>query len=464
MATWTLFYTRCVERVRAVDAAWRWALGVYAGARIFYTVWAFGVMLLVPNVLQNLDLFGAPIVAAFDVASGERFVFSRAVNGRVLTFRANGDATLLDHETQSVWSLRQGLAIHGALAGTKLNTAPYTAEDVFPYRGVAAERGWFGVWQRFDVLWYQAIAERGYGATVGDIHFPPFFPLLESGLGKILGGRFFLAGWIISQLALVWSLALLFQITARWRDARAAKRAALFLILFPTAFFFFTAYSEALFLLLTLLCFRALDGARWTWAGFFAFLAILTRLQGVALAAPLAYYVWRSYRAEKKISFAQIFMLALPLGAGAFYLFLRAATGESAIVPTSEPQLNARLAPPWENFMYALQTLASGKFLFADVLNLSVFVLALFMLWRGWHALPRAHALYVAATLLAASVRLVDTQPLNSMTRYLLTLFPLFMLLGAWSQNRWVERAVVYISLPLNLFLTAQFLLWGWVA
>jgi len=65
---------------------------------------------------------------------------------------------------------------------------------------------------------------------------------------------------------------------------------------------------------------------------------------------------------------------------------------------------------------------------------------------------------------LAASVRLVDTQPLNSMTRYLLTLFPLFMLLGAWSQNRWVERAVVYISLPLNLFLTAQFLLWGWVA
>ncbi len=464
MATLTCFYTRLVERVRRTDAAWRWAIGVYAGARIFYTLWAFGVMLLVPSVLQNLDLFGAPLVAYFDLRTGERFVYARTVNGRTLTFRLNDAQTLVDNETQSVWSLRQGMAIGGALAGTKLPAAQYTAEDLYPYRGVAAERGWFGVWQRFDVLWYQAIAERGYGAMNGDIHFPPFFPLLESGLGKILGGRFFLAGWIISQLALVWSLALLFQITARWRDVHAAKRAALFLILFPTAFFFFTAYSEALFLLLTLLCFRALDGARWTWAGFFAFLAILTRLQGVALAAPLAYYVWRSYRAEKKISFAQIFMLALPLGAGAFYLFLRAAAGESAIVPTSEPQLNARLAPPWENFMYAVQTLASGKFLFADVLNLSVFVLALAMLWRGWRLLPRAYALYAAATLLAASVRLVDTQPLNSMTRYLLTLFPLFMLLAYWSKNRWVERATVYISLPLNLYLTAQFLLWGWVA
>jgi hypothetical protein len=464
MATFASCSTRLAEKFRALDPAWRWALGVFIGARIFYSLWGIIVLLLVPSVLQNLDLFGVPLVAYFDVASGERFVFSRAVNGRVLTFRANDAQTLMDAETSSVWSLRDGIAVRGALAGTKLDAAQYTEEDIFPYRGVMPERGWFGMWQRFDVLWYQAIAERGYGATVGDVHFPPLYPLLESILGRMLGGRFFLAGWLISQIALVWSLALLFRITERWRDATTAKRAVAFTILFPTAFFFFTAYSEALFLLLTLLCFDALERARWTWAGFFVFLAILARLQGIALCVPLAYCLWNSYRATRKISLAQIVMLALPMVAGAFYLLLRAWSGDGNVLPTHEAQLNARLAPPWANVIYALQTIASGKFLVADILNLLVTALAIFVLLRGWRLLPGAFALYCAATLLIVMLRYVDTQPLNSMTRYVLTLFPLLMLLAYWSKNRWVERVVVYVCAPLNLYLTAQFLLWGWVA
>ncbi len=464
MATSASFFTQLAERVRAVSPAWRWAIGVFLVARVLYTLWGIVVLLLVPNVSQNLDLFGVPVVAYFDVATGERYAYSRYVNDRVLTFRASGDATLIDNETSSVWSLREGVAIGGALAGAKLQTAQYSAKEIFPYRGVAPERGWFGVWQRFDVLWYQAIAERGYGATVGDIHFPPLYPLLESILGRILGGRFFLAGWLISQIALVWSLALLFRITERWRDAGTAKRAVIFTVLFPTAFFFFTAYSESLFLLLTLWYFDALRRAHWLWAGFFVFLAMLTRLQGVALCVPLAFCVWDSCRVSKKISFAQSMMLLLPILAGAFYLFLRAVAGEGNVLPTSEPQLYARLAPPWDNLVYAIQTIASGNFLLADVLNLCVTALAFFVLLRGWQLLPTSFALYSGAALLIVMLRYVETQPLNSMTRYVLTLFPLWMLLAHWSKNRWVERAVVYVCAPLNLYLTAQFLVWGWVA
>jgi hypothetical protein len=471
MATFASFSTRLASRVRALDSAWRWAIGVYVGARIFYTLWSVAVMLLVPTVLQNLDLFGVPVVAYFDVASSERYVYARTVGGQVLTFRAGAAGTLRDVETDSVWSLRDGEAIEGALAGTKLAVAVYTAEDVFPYRGVMPERGWFGVWQRFDAQWYQAIAERGYDAVPGAIHFPPLFPLLENLVARIFGGRTFFAGWLISQLALVASLALLYRTAVRWQNTFAVKRALIFLVLFPTAFFLFTAYSEALFLLWSLLCFDALRHEKWSWAGFWAFLGILTRLQGVALFAPLLYWVWQTARKNspprfdwRSISFAQIFMLALPLVAGAFYLLLRALAGESAIVPTTEAALNARLVFPWDNILYAFQTLASGKFLLADVLNLLAFALAIFLLWRGWRFLPVEFSIYVAVTLIVASVRWVDTQPLNSMTRYVLTLFPLFMLLAYWSKNRWIERAVVYTSVPLGLYLSAQFLTWGWVA
>lgn len=453
-----------VGKIRALDPAWRWAIGVYAAARVFYSIWGAVIVFFVPSLLQNLVLFDEPLVASFDLSTSDRQVYSRCVGERVLTFRDNGEGTMTDNETGSVWSVREGIALRGALAGTKLEQGKFTADDLFPYHGVTAERGWFGVWQRFDVLWYQAIAEKGYGATPGDIHFPPLYPLLERVLGGILGGRVFIAGWLISQAALVWSIALLYRLAQKWRDEATAGRAVVLTVLFPTAFFFFTAYSESLFLLFSLLAFRALEREQWTWVGFFVLLAILTRLQGVALIVPLMYCVWGKYSSEKKISAAQWIMVGLPLLAGIFYLALRATVGESSILPTSEPQLNAHLAPPWENIIYAVETIASGRFLTADVLNLAVAVVAVFVLARGWRLLPITMGLYCGATLVLVMIRYVDTQPLNSMTRYVLTLFPLFMVLGQWSKNRWVERVIVYLSIPLALYLSAQFFLWGWVA
>lgn len=464
MATWSSFSIQLAERWRALDPAWRWSCGVFVTARVLYSLWTVLILMFVPAVTQNLDLFGSPIFATFDLGTSERYVYSRQVGERVLTFRGGENGAVTDNETGSVWSLREGVATGGALAGTSLHGSTITAEEVFPYHGVSAEGGWFGIWQRFDVLWYQAIAEKGYGATAGDAHFPPLFPLMERALGTLLGGRNFLAGWLISQMALVWSLALLYQLTKRWRDAGAARRAVVFAVLLPTAFFYFTAYSESLFLLLSLLVFVMLERERWVWAGVFVFLAILARLQGIALLAPLVYYAWQNWRAGKRVPVEQILMFVFPFAAGLGYLALRAWAGETNILPTSEPQLNARLAPPWENVFYAVRVIASGQFLVADVLNLAATALALLLVVRGWRILPRAYALYSAAMIVVVMLRYVDTQPLNSMTRYLLTLFPLVMLLAYWSKNRWIERAVVYVCAPLNLYLCAQFFMWGWVA
>lgn len=464
MATFASCFSHLAERWRAIDPAWRWAVGVFGGARILYTLWSVVILLLAPSLLENLDLFGAPVVASFDMGTGERHVYSRVVNGETLTFRRIDETHISDNETGSVWDVGKGRAVSGKFEGAMLAHGAYTEEDVFPYRGVAPEPGWFGLWQRFDVLWYEAIAQNGYGANAGDVHFPPLYPLLEGILGRLLGGRFLLAGWLIAQAALVWSLALLYGIAKRWGGEVTARRTIVFLVLFPTAFFLMAAYSEALFLLLSLLAFRALELKKFGWAGFFVMLAILTRLQGIALVVPLAYCAWQEWRGERKITLSTGLMLGLPVLAGLLYLGLRAFVGGTNILPTSEPQLNARLAFPWENVAFAVQTIASGKFLMADVLNLVATILAIFVLVRGWRLMPMTFSLYGAATVLVVMVRYVDTQPLNSMTRYLLTLFPLFMLLAYWSKNRWVERAVVYGSLPLGLYLMAQFLVWGWVA
>ena len=452
---------RFAQRWRAIDPAWRFALGAYLVARVALSVWAFVIALLFPVIVRNLDLFGAPTLAVFDLSSGERYAYSRVIGDTTLAFRPGDPGFVIDEQTNSVWSLRDGRAITGTLAGRAFGTAVYSVEEIYPYHGVAPEKNpWLSVWQRFDANWYLAIAARGYGTIIGDTHFPPLYPALIRVVGTIIGDDF-VAALVMSNLAFVIALALLYRIAREQWDAATAERTVALLLIFPTAFFFFGAYTESLFLLLALLTLRAMQNQQWAFAGLWIFCAILTRLQGVALVVPLAYALWRTRPFDQK--FARGVALALPALAMGLYLGLRAMTGDSSVVPLAETDLHARMAMPWENYFYALQTLASGKFIVADVLNFLVTTLCALVLVIGWRKLPPLWNLYAWASLIVLTMRVVETQPLNSMGRYALTLFPVFALCGVWSKNSWVQRALAYPGFALTLFLCAQFVLWGWV-
>jgi hypothetical protein len=62
------------------------------------------------------------------------------------------------------------------------------------------------------------------------------------------------------------------------------------------------------------------------------------------------------------------------------------------------------------------------------------------------------------------SVSHVQTlHPLISVGRHTLGLFPAFFLLGrVGARNAWLNRLILYPSLMLLLFLSANFVLWGW--
>lgn len=459
-ATFAVLQTRW----RALDPAWRFALGMFLAARIALSVWAFVVSALVPLAVANVDLHGEPVVTAFDMRTSARAVFSRRLDGKELHFRA-AYPNLVDAETNTVWDLN-GLAVSGERAGAQLQVSAYSVEEVFPYRGVAVEpNALLAPWQRFDANWYVGIAERGYGTIVGDVHFPPLYPLMIKIIGNWLLGNGLLGGILISNLSLIIALALLYKVVSTRFDDGTARRTIAYLIIFPTAFFFLSAYTEGLYLVLALLCLFALEREQWLWAGFAIFCAVLVRLQGIALLAPFAYAAWQArkhsplQRGVEGIAGGLIALAALGV-----YLLLRFVAGEPTIVPTSEPNLFARLAPPWENYFFAVQTLLSGRFLIADALNFAATTLCVLILILNWKQMPPAWNLYIMASLIVVTSRWVDTQPLNSMSRYALTLFPVFVWLAQWGRGAWAQRAIVYLSVPLQLFLSAQFFLWGWVA
>jgi hypothetical protein len=130
----------------------------------------------------------------------------------------------------------------------------------------------------------------------------------------------------------------------------------------------------------------------------------------------------------------------------------------------TETNLHARIVPPWENIRYAVEYILGGAGGYIDVLNLAAFLLFFSLIVVYWKKFPPEFNLFSLASLIVFSMRLVDTQPLNSMIRYVLTIFPLFFLFGTLAHQRWINLLMFACFLSLNLFLSAQFLLWGWVA
>ena len=451
-----------MQRWTAVDKAWRFAIIVFLALRIFYALWSWLILTVQPLAVQNTDLSGEPVLTVFNLQSSQAHIYLREINGQNLMFRAAGINTVTDLQTSSIWDISTGTALEGYFKGIRLAHSNITPSEIFPYHNAKVYPiGWLALWQRFDANWYTVIAETGYGSIRGDIHFPPIFPLLIRILMPLFGNAF-LAGLFISHLATLYAIKLLFDVLCEWGEERFAKRAIFFMLVFPTSFFLFSAYTESLFMVAALLSFKQMKEHHWAWSGFWVFCAILTRLQGIALIIPMAYLICLERPFLRKPSYW--FGLAIPILGGIFYLFLRSRQVTRDIVPFMEIDLHARLVPPWENYWYALQTLASAKFTLVDFLNWAVVTLFIILLVSGWRRIPLEYNLYSAVSLMILLIRIVETQPLNSMLRYSLTLFPSFFILGLAGENLWIRRLILYTFISLNLYLSAQFFLWGWVA
>ncbi|GAB4483597.1 MAG: hypothetical protein OHK0031_07030 [Anaerolineales bacterium] len=80
-----------------------------------------------------------------------------------------------------------------------------------------------------------------------------------------------------------------------------------------------------------------------------------------------------------------------------------------------------------------------------------------------WRQLPRLYGVYYLGFMAVYLTRIADVYPLLSMMRYVLALFPAFLILARYGQNPIMRRVLVYLFLLGLLFFSAQFAIWGWV-
>jgi hypothetical protein len=352
-----------------------------------------------------------------------------------------------------------------------VSNAPTSPDDILrPYQGVESITGGIGelslgVWQRFDTLWYVRIAAQGYGPNDGSTVYFPLYPLLTRLFGEVLLDNYLLAALVISSLAYVGVLFCLYKLTEAQFGQASARRSTIYLAVFPTAFFFLAAYTESLFLFLTLAAFLCACRGRWWLAGTLGLLSSLTRLQGVVLIAPLLYIYLRDREFRlSRLDRRMVALLLIPLGTMLYLGYQYLVLGATPLVDTYQTQLHAQFVWPWENVLATLQKILSPEGTFINVLNLGMTGVFLAMTVLCFGRLPAEYGIYMAVTMVVLMLRRTTLQPLVSMSRYVLVLFPAFMLWGRWGRNPRIQRLIVYPSVALLLYLSGQFAMWGWVA
>jgi hypothetical protein len=405
---------------------------------------------------------------------------------------------------RALWTSRLVVFASGVLAVLFFGRASGTG--AFDPAELTAPFGYFGnllvaPFARWDSVWYLAIAHGGYGHEATRTAFFPLYPLLLRGVGLVIGSDL-VAGVVVSLVAFATSLVLLYRLVALELDDRHARAAVMLLAFCPMAYFFSAVYSESLFLALSLGCILAARHGRWAVAGILGGLGAASRNSGMTLIVPLVLLFlygpradrprpleragWRRVLPRHRVTPALAWSLLVPAGLGAYVAYLALTTGDG-LAPFHVQQVWYRhFAGPfggvWTGAVAAWEGLrqlihgpppplyfdkAGGDPLLVAGQNLMLFaflVLGAVAVVGALRRLPAAYGGYALAALVLPLSYPVSPQPLASLPRYEVVLFPLFMWGACWlERRRLTEPGLAALAVLLGLF-TAEFATWRFVA
>lgn len=376
-----------------------------------------------------------------------RMTFS--VFGWVLTYLSTTPPPCWNHEVATVWV-----------------TKPRFLHEGLQYRLL-------GIWQQWDGCWYEKIATFGYEPGLSGTAFYPLYPALIHLSGRLLGGNLTLGALAISGIAYIAAMVGLYRLVAGDFPAAVAQRTLLYISIFPASFFFFAPFTESLFLACAVWSIYAARTQRWLLAGVCALLAGFTRSQGILLALPLGWEVVRTWRAEMTAGgsvrphdwrnwLERLTLLIVPAApAVAMLVYVRYAIQTAGISPfAAQAWWGSTYHAPWTVMRHALDwTIARGDAV--EGMNLASTLIILLALLAGVRLLPFTYTLYALPQFLLVAMRLNPT-PMTSTTRYMVLIFPAFVVLavaGGWRRFdvTWVVSSTLFLGLLLYTYFMVTF-------
>jgi len=428
---------------------------------------------------------------------------------------------------RALWISRLLVWVAGSGTVATLGFGPL--RGAFDPPGVTRGFGWLGDLlaapaARWDSSWYLVIAHYGYHPELGSYTSvrDAFFPLYPLGLRALsdLGLQAVLAGVLFSLAAFALALYGIHRLTelelggsGRLGGGDVARLAVLVTALAPMAFYFSAVYSESLYLALSVGLFWCARQGRWAWVGVLGALATATRSTGMVLALPaLMLYLYgpredrapdfefarrlhssrrlrslHRLRPRYRLRANALWLALLPAGLGLYMAYLGLAGGDPLAPLRSENVWGRHFAGPylgaWDGVVAAFEGArqllsaqtahvyfpsAGGSSFIAAGHNLMLLAFLLgvaALLVIAVRVLPLAYGAYAIAALALPLSYPVASQPLMSLPRFLVVLFPLSMALAAWlAANPRMRMPVLVISALSMAGFVAQFATWHWVA
>ncbi|HYE67045.1 MAG TPA: mannosyltransferase family protein [Anaerovoracaceae bacterium] len=157
-------------------------------------------------------------------------------------------------------------------------------------------------WASWDSGWYLSIIKEGYALSgpvsqvQSNIAFYPLYPYLVKIVSwpvySLIPKDMVLIGFgvLLANCFLLGAMYLLYKlITLVFSDVELAERSILYMLVFPTAFYFSCFYTESTFLFFAVASFYFAKTNKWLLASLMAALASLSRPLGVTIVVPLVF-------------------------------------------------------------------------------------------------------------------------------------------------------------------------------
>lgn len=351
---------------------------------------------------------------------------------------------------------------------------PTNSSQVYLFAG---NTWWFSqirlldMWARWDSGWYVNIIQQGYSrgadfTSVSNVAFFPVYPyLVKLLLFLIPGGQnsntfVVLLAVLLSNLFLLASLWLLYQLTLTiYKKTSIAQPAVWLVLVFPSSFFLSSVYTESTFLFFSLLSIWAAYKGKWWLAAVAGSVLGATRLVGLAIAVPLLIIYGQEKKWDiDKIDSSAAWLLLLPVGVLIFFSHLADVAGDFFAAVKSQAAWGRSLTDPLTTFLFPtgywpVITQLDQFFMTAAIVSSLLLIYSrLSKLWPlGLYSL-------------LITIPTLFTGTLDSSTRFVIVAFPLFMYWASVLDKKKQLSQLLKIGLMLlQLGLFALFTQFYWV-
>ena len=333
---------------------------------------------------------------------------------------------------------------------------------------------WLSFFARWDSGFYYGIAESGYWLTADgttNTTFFPLYPLLMKGLGTLIGDHYLVAGIILS-LVFTWLACYVFYKLAKleYKKSSTALRSVLYFLIFPTAVFLAAIYTESLFVLLLLSSIYLARRNKWLGASLVALLLTATRPVGIIIIPVLFLeYLEQRHFKWKEVKADILWLLLVPLGLISYMSYLWYKFSDPFLFLTSQQNWSRATSPSIFTPFTTLGSYLHDFFLYqggnlrywiVNASDLLFFVFGITMSILVFIKLRKSYGLLV----FLGSVIPLLTGTLISVSRFILVLFPIYLLFAKWGERQIINYIIILIFVPLFILFTILFTSWYWVA